>query len=362
MKSLEKRISALQESMAAEGINAYYVTDPFNLRYISGFTGTSGTALITSNHAYFITDFRYREQAKAQCIGYEVIIAGGSAAHTSPLRFVQSVVTEENIVQLGYEEEFMTVAKFDELEDIVSAKLIPASGMIEALRQIKDEEEIAIIQRACEIADAAFDHILGYIKVGMSEIQVANELDFFMRSQGASGVSFETIVASGYRSAMPHGVASEKLIEDGDIVTMDYGCYYKGYVSDITRTIAVGEPSAKMKEIYDIVYQANQLVNEQARAGITGEEMDKIARDFIASQGYGDDFGHSLGHSIGLDIHEGPNASMHNKQILRPNTVITNEPGIYIEGIGGVRIEDDMILTNDGNIVLTHAPRHLIVV
>lgn len=348
--------------MAAEGINAYYVTDPFNLRYISGFTGTSGTALITSNHAYFITDFRYREQAKTQCIGFEVVIAGGSAAHSSPLRFVQSVVMEENIAQLGYEEEFMTVAKFDELEDIVSARLIPASGMIEALRQIKDESEIATIQRACEIADAAFDHILGYIKVGMSEIQVANELDFFMRSQGASGVSFETIVASGYRSAMPHGVASDKIIEDGDIVTMDYGCYYNGYVSDITRTIAVGEPSAKMKEIYDVVFQANQLVTEQARAGISGEEMDAIARDFIISQGFGDDFGHSLGHSIGLDIHEGPNASMHNKQTLRPNTVITNEPGIYLEGLGGVRIEDDLILFEDGCKLLTHSPRQLIVI
>lgn len=359
---MKKRISALQESMAAEGINAYYVTDPFNLRYISGFTGTSGTALITANNAYFITDFRYREQAKAQCAGYEIIIAGGSAAHTSPLRFVQSVVVNENLGQLGYEEEYMTVAKFDELEDIVSARLIPASGMIEALRQTKDQEEITTIQRACEIADAAFEHILGFIQVGMTEIQVANELDFFMRSQGASGVSFETIVASGYRSAMPHGVASDKVIEAGDIVTMDYGCYYKGYVSDITRTIAVGEPSSKMKEIYDVVFQANQLVNEQAKAGMTGEEMDAIARDFIASHGYGDDFGHSLGHSIGLDIHESPNASMHNKQPLKEYTVITNEPGIYLEGIGGVRIEDDIILTEDGNKVLTHSPPHLIIV
>ena len=152
------------------------------------------------------------------------------------------------------------------------------------------------------------------------------------------------------------------MIEAGDIVTMDYGCYYKGYVSDITRTIAVGEPSSKMKEIYDIVFQANQLVNEQAKAGMTGEEMDAIARDFIASYGYGDDFGHSLGHSIGLDIHESPNASMHNKQPLKEYTVITNEPGIYLEGIGGVRIEDDIILTEDGNKVLTHAPRHLIIV
>ena len=256
----------------------------------------------------------------------------------------------------------MTVDKFDELEDIVSARLIPASGMIEALRQTKDQEEITTIQRACEIADAAFEHILGFIQVGMTEIQVANELDFFMRSQGASGVSFETIVASGYRSAMPHGVASDKVIEAGDIVTMDYGCYYKGYVSDITRTIAVGEPSSKMKEIYDVVFQANQLVNEQAKAGMTGEEMDAIARDFIASHGYGDDFGHSLGHSIGLDIHESPNASMHNKQPLKEYTVITNEPGIYLEGIGGVRIEDDIILTEDGNKVLTHSPRHLIIV
>lgn len=358
---MEKRVKALQASMVDESLQAYLVTSQFNLRYISGFTGTAGRALITQNKAYFITDFRYRQQANEQCEGFEVVIVGGSASNTSPLRFVQSVIEEQGIMSIGYEEEYLTVAQFDDFESVLTIDLIPSSGMIEVLRQIKDVDELAIIKRACEIADAAFEYILGEIKPGVTEITIANKLDFFMREQGASGVSFETIVASGYRSSMPHGVASEKLIEDGDFVTLDYGCYYKGYVSDITRTVAVGQPDPKLVEIYNIVLAANRLVTEQAKAGLTGVEMDAIAREHIKSHGYGDYFGHSLGHSIGLDIHETPNASMHNKQALRVGNVITNEPGIYIDNLGGVRIEDDLYLTEDGNEILTHAPRELII-
>lgn len=358
---MEKRVKALQASMAHEGLQAYLVTSKFNLRYISGFTGTSGRALITQEHAYFMTDFRYRQQATEQCQGFEVVIVGGSASATNPLRYVQSVLEEQGISNLAYEEEHVTVAQFDDIESLLQVDLVPASGLIEALRQVKDEEEIALISRACQIADEAFMFILDKIRPGVSEISIANQLDFYMREQGASGVSFETIVASGLRSAMPHGVATDKLIELGDFVTLDYGCYYKGYVSDITRTVAMGEPNAKLREIYDIVYEANRKVSEQARAGITGTEMDAIARDFIQAHGYGDDFGHSLGHSIGLDIHEAPIASRGNKLPLRAGNVITNEPGIYIDGLGGVRIEDDLYLTETGNQLLTHSPRELII-
>lgn len=358
---MEKRVKALQTYMADEGLQAYLVTSHFNLRYISGFTGTNGHALITQDKAYFMTDFRYRQQALAQCEGFEVVIVGGAANSSSLLRYVETVIEESGLSNIGYEEEHVTVAQFDDIESILAIDLVPASGMIEALRQVKDEDEIALIMRACEIADAAFNYILDKIKPGVREIDIANQLDFHMRSLGASGVSFDTIVASGERSAMPHGVASEKLIAAGDFVTLDFGCYYQGYVSDITRTVSIGEPDPRLAEIYQIVYEANKRVTQLAKAGLTGIEMDAIARDYITANGYGEQFGHSLGHSFGLDIHEAPNASMHNKLPFKAGNVITNEPGIYLEGIGGVRIEDDLLLTETGNYLLTHSPRELII-
>lgn len=182
-----------------------------------------------------------------------------------------------------------------------------------------------------------------------------------MRELGATSVSFDTIVASGYRSAMPHGVASHKLIEKGDFVTLDFGSYYEGYVSDMTRTVAVGEPDAKLKEIYAIVLEAQLRVNAQAKAGMTGVEVDNIARDYITEKGYGAYFGHSNGHGIGLEIHEGPNTSQKATKVLVPGNVITNEPGIYLDGLGGVRIEDDLIITAGGNEILTHSPKELLI-
>lgn len=209
--------------------------------------------------------------------------------------------------------------------------------------------------------DQGFAFVLEMIKPGMTEIEVANQLDFFMRSKGASGVSFETIVASGLRSAMPHGVASHKVIEKGELITLDFGCYYEGYVSDMTRTFAIGSIQPKLKEIYDIVLEAQLKVLAEAKPGLTGIQLDAIARDHIASYGYGDAFGHSTGHGIGLEIHEGPNVSFRADKQFVPGNVITDEPGIYLPGIGGVRIEDDLLITAEGNRVLTHAPKELII-
>lgn len=195
----------------------------------------------------------------------------------------------------------------------------------------------------------------------MTEIEIANQLDFYMRAQGASGISFETIVASGLRSAMPHGVASEKIIEKGDFVTLDFGCYYQGYVSDMTRTFAVGEPAPRLKEIYQIVLDAQLAVLAEAKPGLTGIQLDAVAREYIASHGYGEAFGHSTGHGIGLEIHEGPNVSFRADKQFVPGNVITDEPGIYLPGIGGVRIEDDLLITAEGNRVLTHSTKELII-
>lgn len=350
------RLSNLQRILKEEKLDALLVTNPYNLRYISNFTGTTGLALITQEEAFFVTDFRYTQQAADQAEGFEII------RNVGPIfAEVKKIVEKKSIDLLGFEDAYVSFRNYDELEDMLDCDLVPASGMIEELREVKDESEIAAIKKACEIADAGFQYILDYLKPGVSEIEIANRLDFYMRELGATGVSFDTIVASGYRSAMPHGVASHKLIEKGDFVTLDYGCYYNGYVSDMTRTVAVGEPKPQLKEIYQIVLEAQLKVNAEVKPGLSGIEVDSIARDLISSYGYGEHFGHSNGHGIGLEIHEGPNTSQKAPKRLVKGNVITNEPGIYLEGIGGVRIEDDLLITETGNEVLIHSPKELII-
>lgn len=350
------RVEKLRKKMQEENLDSFLITSPYNLRYLTNFTGTTGLAVITLEKAFFITDFRYTEQAAAQAQGFEIIINVGPIFEE-----VADLVQKEGLRELGFEETTVSFLEYSVLEEIIDAQLIPISGMIEELREIKDEEEIAIIEKACSIADLAYDHILKMIQPGMTEIEVANQLDFYMRSLGASGVSFETIVASGLRSAMPHGVASKKIIEQGDLITIDFGCYYEGYVSDMTRTFAIGDPGEQLKEIYQIVLEAQLAVLEVAKPGVTGKQLDAVARDYITKHGYGEAFGHSTGHGIGLEIHEGPNVSVRAEKQFVPGNIITDEPGIYLPGIGGVRIEDDLLITSDGNRVLTHSPKELII-
>ncbi|MFK4566409.1 M24 family metallopeptidase [Enterococcus sp. UD-01] len=350
------RVNKLREQMKKNNLSGFLITSPYNLRYLTNFTGTTGLAVITLEKAFFITDFRYTEQAAAQAQGFEIIKNEGPIFDE-----VVALAEKEQLENLAFEETYVSFAEYSLLEEITPCDLIPVAGMIEELREIKDEEEIAIIEKACSIADAAFKNILTLIKPGMTEIEIANQMDFYMRSLGASGVSFDTIVASGVRSAMPHGVASEKIIEKGDLITLDFGCYYQGYVSDMTRTFAIGEPESKLKEIYQIVLEAQLKVIDAAKPGMTGIQLDKIARDHISSYGYGTAFGHSTGHGIGLEIHEGPNVSFRADKQFVPGNVITDEPGIYLPGLGGVRIEDDLLITAEGNRVLTHSPKELII-
>ena len=350
------RVEKLRKKMQEENLDSFLITSPYNLRYLTNFTGTTGLAVITLEKAFFITDFRYTEQAAAQAQGFEIIKNVGPIFEE-----VADLVQKEGLRELGFEETTVSFLEYSVLEEIIDAQLIPISGMIEELREIKDEEEIAIIEKACSIADLAYDHILKMIQPGMTEIEVANQLDFYMRSLGASGVSFETIVASGLRSAMPHGVASKKIIEQGDLITIDFGCYYEGYCSDMTRTFAIGDPGEQLKEIYQIVLEAQLAVLEVAKPGVTGKQLDAVARDYITKHGYGEAFGHSTGHGIGLEIHEGPNVSVRAEKQFVPGNIITDEPGIYLPGIGGVRIEDDLLITSDGNRVLTHSPKELII-
>lgn len=350
------RVEKLRKKMQAENLDSFLVTSPYNLRYLTNFTGTTGLAVITLDKAFFITDFRYTEQAASQAQGFEIIKNVGPIFDE-----VADLVKRENLNALAFEETTVSFLEYSVLEEIINAELIPVSGMIEELREVKDEEEISIIEKVCSIADMAYDHILKMIRPGMTEIEVANQVDFYMRSLGATSVSFETIVASGLRSAMPHGVASDKVIEQGDLITLDFGCYYQGYVSDMTRTFAIGDPGEKLKEIYQIVLDAQLAVLDAAKPGLTGIQLDAVARDYITKQGYGEAFGHSTGHGIGLEIHEGPNVSARAEKQFVPGNVITDEPGIYLPGIGGVRIEDDLLITKEGNRVLTHSPKELII-
>lgn len=351
-----QRVKKVQEKLSKYNIDALLVTNMFNVRYLANFTGSTGLVVITKENAYFVTDFRYTEQAAAEAKGFEIIKNEGPIFEE-----VAKIVKNDKIEKLGFEQENVTYSIYNIINELISCELVPVTGLVEKLREVKTDDEIALIKEAIDITEKAYDYILGFVKPGVTEIEVANELDFYMRKEGAQGVSFDTIVASGVRSAMPHGVASDKVIEEGDMVTIDFGCYYNGYVSDMTRTFAVGDPGEELKEIYEIVYQANKKVNESAKAGMTGAELDAIARDYIAEHGYGPQFGHTLGHGIGLEVHEGPSLSFRNEDKLVVNNIVTNEPGIYVPGLGGVRIEDDLVIKENGVEVLMTTPKELII-
>lgn len=352
MEKLEK----FRSQLAKKGVDGFLITSTYNLRHMTNFTGTAGLALISANEAKFITDFRYVEQAGNQATGYEVVQHKGTI-----IAEVANQAKKMGIKQLGFEQDHMTFATFKAYEGLVNAQLVPVSGMIENLRLIKTSSEINILKDAAAIADAAFTHIVEFIRPGISELDVSNELEFFMRKQGATSSSFDIIVASGKRSALPHGVATDKIIENGDFVTLDYGAYYNGYVSDITRTLAVGEPAAELKKIYDIVLEAQLRGMAGIKPGMSGKEADALTRNLIAEKGFGEYFGHSTGHGIGLEVHEGPALSLKSETILEPGMVVTCEPGIYVPGLGGVRIEDDTIITVEGNEALTHSTKELII-
>lgn len=350
------KLNQLQTKLDHESIDGLLITNPYNLRYITNFTGSSGVAIVTKDKALFITDFRYTEQATKQSPEFTVIEFRSSIQDE-----VRKQVEKLGIQSLGFEKNDLSFAVWDQYKQAIKADFIPTAGIIEDLRMIKTADELAIIREAADIADLAFKHIIEFIAPGKTEIEVANELEFFMRKCGATSSSFDIIVASGVRSALPHGVATDKVIEKGDFVTLDYGALHKGYISDITRTVAVGEPSDQLKEIYQIVLDAQLKACEQLKPGMTGIEADALARDYIVEKGYGDYFGHSLGHGIGLEVHESPSVSFRSEVKLLPNMVVTIEPGIYLPGIGGVRIEDDVVVTESGNERLTHSTKELFI-
>ncbi|ASS96252.1 M24 family metallopeptidase [Peribacillus simplex] len=350
------KLMRLRASMEKVGIDGFLITSTYNRRFMTNFTGSAGVVLISQKEAKFITDFRYVEQAGKQAPDYEIVQHKGTI-----IEEVGKQAEAMNISKLGFEQEHLTYATYKAYEMAIDGQLLPVSGVIENLRLIKTSSEIKILKEAAAIADAAFTHILDFLRPGISELDVSNELEFFMRKQGATSSSFDIIVASGIRSALPHGVATDKIIEKGDFVTLDYGAYYNGYVSDITRTLAVGKPSEELINIYDIVLEAQLRGMAGIKPGMTGREADALTRNLIEEKGYGQYFGHSTGHGIGLEVHEGPALSLRSDIILEPGMAVTVEPGIYLPGVGGVRIEDDTIVTIEGNEALTHSTKELII-
>ncbi|MDS9471095.1 Xaa-Pro peptidase family protein [Sporosarcina pasteurii] len=350
------KLTNLRKQLEKEHIDALLITNPYNRRYMTEFTGTAGVALVSAKDAVFITDFRYTEQAEKEIEGYRIV------QHTKTIiEEVAAQVKNMNVKTVGFEKDDLSFGLYELYNKEIEAELKPVSGIVEKLRMVKTTEELEILQQAAKIADDAFQHIIDYIRPGITELDVSNELEFFMRKQGATSSSFSIIVASGLRSALPHGVATDKVIESGDFVTLDYGALYNGYISDITRTVAVGEPSEKLKEIYAVTLEAQERALQSIKPGMTGIEADRIAREYIASKGYGEAFGHSTGHGIGLEVHEGPALSFRSETVLEPNMVVTVEPGIYLPEIGGVRIEDDIVITEDGNKRLTFATKELLI-
>jgi Xaa-Pro aminopeptidase len=353
---LEKRLIKLREKLAANSLDAAFLYSKENRRYISGFTGSTGYVIVTADKAFFVTDFRYRDQAQNQCKDFEVVIHGSSLMDQ-----LKETILSTNIKNIAIEEGYMTVAFYDNLKNsLENVELLPLKGIMDELRLFKDADEIESIAKAASIADEAFTHILSFIKPGKTEIEVAVELEYFCKQKGATEMSFDSIVASGVRSSLPHGVFSEKVINNGEFLTMDFGCVYNGYCSDMTRTVFVGKADEKQKNIYNTVLEAQQKALEQIKPGMLGKEVDKIARDIITAAGFGENFGHGLGHGVGLAVHEEPRLSPLGERALEANMVVTDEPGIYIAEYGGVRIEDLVLVTDQGNKVLSKSPKHLI--
>ncbi|BCN29984.1 M24 family metallopeptidase [Anaeromicropila herbilytica] len=338
------------------GLDAVLVSDGYNMRYLSGFSGETGYLFISRNKSVIITDFRYTIQAKSESKDFEVVEI--SKGYMEP---INELIASEQVKTLGFEDGSMIHRSFSGLKEKLHVeKLVPVNEELNDLRIIKTPYELECIRKAEEIGDIAFSKILDIIKPGMTELEVAAHIEFLMKTNGADKLSFDTIACSGINTSMPHATPSNKKIENGDFLTMDFGCKYNGYCSDMTRTIVVGKASDEQKKVYNTVLEAQLAALDYIKAGYQGKEIDKVARDIIYKAGYEGCFGHGLGHSVGLFIHESPRLSPTEEKVIRACMTETVEPGIYIEGFGGVRIEDLVQVTEDGHINFTKSDKKLI--
>lgn len=353
----EDRLSGVRALLPEMDVDALLVTSPDNRFYLSGFTGTAGTLLIGQKDAFLLTDFRYTGQAELQAPLYSV-----RRYKDDYHQVLAELIKEAGWSKIGYECKNMSCFDYSRLDEKISVQFIPLEETAEKLRMIKNCEEQDTMRRGAEKLDLAFSWLLEVIRPGMSERELAVELEIFLLRQGSQRPSFNYIVASGERGAMPHGVASEKLLCEGELVTIDFGAVFNSYATDMTRTVALHKIDQRQKEIYDIVYRAQCETVAAVKPGLTGKELDSVARDIITEAGYGEQFGHGLGHSIGLETHESPALSPKNNTTLQPGMVVTVEPGIYISGWGGVRIEDMVLVTESGAVRLTQSPRELVII
>lgn len=353
---MQKRIKKVRDIIADSDFDSLLIDSDVNRFYLTGFTGSAGRVLFTPQKEYFITDFRYTEQAGQQTEGFEIV-----ELNKDVIESINDILQKDGTKKLGFEAKTVNYYQYGKYEEkFKGIELVSTEDLIKNIRMTKDKHEIEMIKKAIEITDKAYDHILDYIEPGMTEKEIALELEIYQKKLGGSKNAFDFIVASGERSSMPHGVASDKQVKENELITLDFGTFYNGYCSDMTRTFVLGKASDKQKEIYNTVLKAQLAVIDQIKAGMTGVEADKIARDIITEAGYGDNFGHGLGHGIGVEVHEGPTASYKSEDTIIENSVVTDEPGIYIKGWGGVRIEDDLLITKDGCEVLNSSPKELI--
>ncbi len=347
------RIAAVRKKLSRLKADAFLCSGLSNVRYLTGYTGSAGMVLISAEGAWFFTDFRYQTQAKEQVQGYDILISKRGLSDKAA-----QVARKKKLKRVAFEAAHVTVATHEAMmKQFKEVELVPSKNVVEDLRAVKEETEIATIRKAVEIADKAFTYIVGQLKPGRVEREVALEIEEYMIGQGADGLSFDAIVASGERSALPHGKASAKKLAAGDLITFDFGCKYQGYCSDLTRTVCLGKPTREQQKIYRIVLDAQKKAEEVISAGVSCKAVDAVARNYIKEQGYKDNFGHSLGHGVGIDIHEAPGLSWRGKGKLKPGQVVTVEPGVYIEGWGGVRMEDMVVVTQNGADILTRAPK-----
>ena len=354
MKNIDKYLSLLSGE-----VDGLLLTSRYSRHYGAEFDIAEGVAIVSRKGCRYFTDSRYIESAENGIRGFEVVMVDRKHPYNDLLN---RAIADFGLTNLGYEENYLTAGELQNYEKNLNAKLTPYNKEIYGFRGVKEDWELARMRRAQEITDKAFTEVLSRIRTGMTELELQAELIYCLYKNGAQGLSFDPIVVSGPNSSMPHGVAGERVIQAGDFVTMDFGVLYQGYCSDMTRTVAVGYATEEMKKVYDTVLKAQLAGIAATRAGVPGSDIDGAARKVIEDAGYGKEFGHGYGHSLGLEIHEAPNCNQANKKPMEACNVCSAEPGIYLPGKFGVRIEDVVVIREDGCEVLTKSPKELIVV
>ena len=354
MKNLEKYLSLLNDE-----VDGLLLTSRYSRHYGAEFDIAEGVAIVTKKGCRYFTDNRYTESAVANIKNFEVIDIMTEKGYIGCLN---KAIAEFEVKVLGYEEDYLTAAELFRFEKDLNARLVPMNAKINGFRGMKEEWELELMRKAQAITDKAFSEVITRIKPGMTELELQAELIYCLYKNGATGLAFDPIVVSGPNTSMPHGVAGERVICKGDFITMDFGAMYQGYCSDMTRTVAVGFATEEMEKVYNTVLEAQLAGLSASKAGVPGCEVDAVARKVISDAGYGEYFGHGYGHSLGLEVHESPSPNGRNQEPLPENAVCSAEPGIYLPGKFGVRIEDVVIFKADGHENITSSPKNLIIV